>query len=165
MASILSGSVSDEDQTMTTPPTQSDVLEILRTLPSESVRLFDLNIIHTDVRNQPMTKQALRVPLCQVSMNGISTVFYRTPQSWIFDAPRLRRVTTGLLAAGLRRSAQPVRRFASARSDTSPQNGCCRVPVSTIWLPLIGLLLAPLRYQLVPIIVKEQKRKGDSSEP
>ena len=29
---------------MTTTPIQSDVLEILRTLPSESVRLFDLNI-------------------------------------------------------------------------------------------------------------------------
>jgi hypothetical protein len=137
---------------MTTTPIQSDVLEILRTLPPKSVRLFHLNIIHTDVRNQPMTKQAPRGPRCQISMNGIRIVLYRTPQSWIPDAPRRRKVTASLLTARLRRSAQPVRRFASARSDTSPQNGCCRVPVSTIWFRLIRLLLATLQSQLVPII-------------
>ncbi|PYV39482.1 MAG: hypothetical protein DMG06_23050 [Acidobacteria bacterium] len=123
---------------MTTTLIERDVLEILQALPSKSVHLFHLNIIQTDA-------------LSQVSMNGIPTVLYRTPPSWI-SYPSGRKGTTGFLIAHLRRSAQPVRRFASARSDTSPQNGCCKVPVSTIWLPLIRLLLAAFRYQLVPVI-------------
>ena len=118
---------------MTTTLIERDVLEILR-----AVHLFHLNIIQTDA-------------LHQVSMNGIPTVLYRTPPSWI-SYPSRRKGTAGLLTARLRRSAQFVRRFASAGSDTSPQNGCCRVPVSTIWLSLIRLLLAAFRYQLVPVI-------------
>src|SRR2546429_9865912 len=113
---------------MTTTLIERNVLEILRALRSKSVHLFHLNIIHSDVRTQPMTKQARRVPLCQVSMNGIPTVLYGTPQSWISDASRRQRVTASLLTARLRRSVQSVRRFASAGSDTSPQNWCCKVP-------------------------------------
>ena len=95
---------------MTTTPIQSDVLEILRTLQPEIVRLFHLNIA---VPNPTM-------PL--ITNDNILTTLHRTPASDI-PCALVPRVTASLLAARLRRSAQPVRRFASARSDTSPQNG------------------------------------------
>jgi hypothetical protein len=49
-------------------------------------------------------------------------MLHRTPASDI-PCALVPRLTASLLTAGLRRSAQPIRRFASARSDTSPQNG------------------------------------------
>jgi hypothetical protein len=101
---------------MTTTPIQSDVLEILRALPSDGVHVFDLNIM---VPNPTMSL---------ITNDNIPTMLHRTPAS---DIPcvLIPRLTAGLLTARLRRSASPYAASRRLGVTRHPRMGAAGYPL------------------------------------